>query len=233
MKTYEDTTVIIPVLNEEKTIGKLIKILEKMYPQVSIIVSDDGSKDKTQEVVKKIGKSNKKVKLIDRGRKSVKGLTISVLDGIELTKTEYSLIIDGDLQHPPEKIKEIIGKLRKGNDLVVGYRKTVCVDWPWYRRVITKSGLLLGKARLVITGVSCKDILSGFFGFKTVLIKDVLKNNKNSFEMEGYKVLFDILKNLNRNTQVVDVPFSFDVRREGYSKLSNKIMIKYLKSILR
>lgn len=47
--SYEDTTVVIPTLNEESNIKKLITILLKEYPGINIIVSDDGSRDYSNE----------------------------------------------------------------------------------------------------------------------------------------------------------------------------------------
>ena len=50
---YSNTTVVIPTLNEEKNIEKELKLIETLYPGIHVIVADDGSKDKTQEIVKK------------------------------------------------------------------------------------------------------------------------------------------------------------------------------------
>ncbi|HME87176.1 MAG TPA: glycosyltransferase [Candidatus Nanoarchaeia archaeon] len=233
MKTYEDTTIIIPTLNEEKNIGKLIAILERMYKGVYIIVADDGSKDKTQQIVNQIHKKNSHVLLMNRKSEPVKGLTASVVDGFLWSNTKYSVVIDADLQHPPDKIALIVEKLRSGYDLVTGHRAKICIDWPWYRRVITKTGLAAGKLRLLIKGAISKDILSGYFGMQTKLVQKIIRERKDKFEMEGYKVLFDILKGLNKKTKIYDFPFSFDVRKEGHSKLTNKVMMTYLKSIFK
>jgi len=226
-KNYFDTTIIIPTFNEGENISELLKLIEKLYKNISIIISDDGSTDKTQEIIRKYSKKNKKIKLFDRSRKTVHGLTASVVDASKKVKTKYIVVMDGDLQHPPEKIKDIIKELRKGNDIVAGARKKV-FDWSLDRRTISKGATLLGKARLLLKGAICNDILSGFFGIKTELIQNI---NKNKFELKGYKVLFDILKNIDKNTKIKNIYYDFGMRKRGHSKIGLKQVISFLKAL--
>jgi len=228
-KDYSDTTIIIPTFNEGENISELLKLIEKLYKNISIIISDDGSTDKTQEIIRKYSKKNKKIKLFDRSRKTVHGLTASVVDASKKVKTKYIVVMDGDLQHPPEKIKDIIKELRKGNDIVAGARKKV-FDWSLDRRIISKVATLLGKARLFLKGAICDDILSGFFGIKTELIQNI---NKNKFELKGYKVLFDILKNIDKNTKIKNIYYDFGMRKRGHSKIGLKQVISFLKALFR
>ncbi|HHI04184.1 MAG TPA: glycosyltransferase [Candidatus Woesearchaeota archaeon] len=226
-KDYSDTTIIIPTFNEGENISELLKLIEKLYKNISIIISDDGSTDKTQEIIRKYSKKNKKIKLFDRSRKTVHGLTASVVDASKKVKTKYIVVMDGDLQHPPEKIKDIIKELRKGKDIVAGARKKV-FDWSLDRRTISKGATLLGKARLLLKGAICNDILSGFFGIKTELIQNI---NKNKFELKGYKVLFDILKNIDKNTKIKNIYYDFGMRKRGHSKIGLKQVISFLKAL--
>ena len=107
---YKDLTVIVPTLNEGKNIGKLIKLVNSKYKGIKIIVSDDGSKDNTKQICEKY----KNVTFLDRSKNKVKGLTASVVDGINKTKTKYFVCMDGDLQHPPEKLGEFYEKFKLG-----------------------------------------------------------------------------------------------------------------------
>ena len=225
---YSDTTIIIPTFNEKSNISELLNLIEKPYKNISIIISDDGSRDKTQEIVKEHSRKNKKIKLLDRSKETVHGLTASVVDASKKVKTKYIVVMDGDLQHPPEKIKDIVKELRKGNDLVAGARKKV-FEWSLDRRIISKVATLLGKSRLLLKGAICDDILSGFFGIKTKVIQDI---NKNKFEMYGYKVLFDILKNIGKNTQIKNTYYDFGMRKRGHSKIGLKQIISFLKALL-
>ena len=135
--------------------------------------------------------------------------------------------MDGDLQHPPEKIKEIVRELRKGNDLVAGARRKV-FEWSLDRRIISKVATWLGKTRLLLKGATCDDILSGFFGIKTKIIQEI---NKNRFEIQGYKILFDILKNIDKNTKIKNIYYEFGMRKRGHSKIGLKQVISFLKAL--
>jgi len=222
-KDYSDITIIIPTFNEESNISELLKIIERLYKNINVIISDDGSRDKTQEIVKEHSRKNKKIKLLDRSRETVHGLTASVVDASKTVKTKYTVVMDGDLQHPPKKIKDIVKELRKGNYLVAGARRNV-FNWSLDRRIISKVATLLGKARLLLKGAICNDILSGFFGIKTELIQNI---NKNKFEMQGYKVLFDILKNIDKNTKIKNIYYDFGMRKRGHSKVGLKLWTKF------
>ena len=135
--------------------------------------------------------------------------------------------MDGDLQHPPEKIKDIVRELRKGNDIAAGARRKV-FDWSIDRKIVSKVATLLGRSRLLIKGATCEDILSGFFGIKTKLMRNI---NKNKFEMQGYKALFDILKDVDKNTKIKNIYYDFGMRKRGKSKIGLKHMMLFLRSL--
>ncbi|MBU4284354.1 MAG: glycosyltransferase, partial [Nanoarchaeota archaeon] len=226
---YSDTTIVIPTFNEEENISELLKLIEKLYKNINIIVSDDGSEDRTQKIVKEHSRKNKKIRLLDRSEKAVHGLTASVVDASKTVKTNYTIVIDGDLQHPPEKIKNIVIGLRQGNDLVIGARRRV-FHWPLHRKLISRTAMLLGKIRLSLKGAKCDDILSGFFGIKTKLMQNI---NKNRFEMQGYKILFDILKNIDKNTKIKNIYYDFGMRKRGHSKIGKTQIISFLKALFK
>jgi len=228
-KGYSDTTVVIPTLNEESNVSELLNLIEKLYKNISIIISDDGSEDSTQYIVKEYSKKNKKIKLLDRSEMAVHGLTASVVDASKTVKTKYTVVMDGDLQHPPEKIEDIVRELRKGNCLVAGARKKV-FDWSLDRRIISKVAAFLGKIRLLSKGIVCKDILSGFFGIKTKIIKGIKKEN---FEITGYKILFDILKNIKRDTKIKNIYYDFGMRKRGHSKIGKTQIISFLRALFK
>ncbi len=234
MEDYSDITIIIPTFNEADNIRELLNILTSLYPKVSIIVSDDGSKDDTQKIVNEHSNKNKKIKLLDRGKNSVHGLTISVLDAGLMVQTKYFVVIDGDLQHPPEKIKEIAEKLSEGASVVVGTREKVLVKWPWHRKLMSLGASSLGKLRLFLGGSPVvKDPVSGFFGAKTGMFKEIVQTCKNRFEPRGYKVLFDYLKLLPKQTSTAEVLYDFGLRARGQSKIRMNHVILYLKSIFK
>ncbi|OGC06943.1 hypothetical protein A2230_07850 [candidate division WOR-1 bacterium RIFOXYA2_FULL_36_21] len=232
MKDYFNTTVIIPTLNEAQNIGSLAETIFKLYPKIKIIVSDDGSSDKTQEIVSDMSKEGKAIKLLDRAQMKVHGLTASVLDAIKIVDTSFFVVIDADLQHPPEKIDEMVSFLRdESADVVVGFREKVVGDWPVHRKMLSKFGLFLGSAYLKIRGKkSCRDVLSGFFAAKASFVKEEIEKYYNRFELRGYKVLFDLLKFVSKEIKIMEVPYSFNERERGESKIGIKHLFYYFRS---
>lgn len=228
---YESLTIITPTLNEEENIGLFIETINQLYPKIRIIVADDGSRDKTQDIVKEKSKRYN-VFLLDRRNQKVKGLTASIVDAIVATKSEFFICMDADLQHPPEKIKEVFEEMKHGADFVIATREAVVSDWPIYRRVISKIAIFMGEVRLLFSKFKHEDLMSGFFGGKTDFVRKFLKN-KQRFEMKGYKVLFDLLKQFPNKTKLKRVYYTFGVRKRGVSKMGFKPIYFYLSSLLK
>lgn len=235
---YSKVTVIIPTLNEEKHIAKLVGLIERFYPGVNVIISDDGSKDKTQEIVKRLHLRNPKITLLDRSDKKVHGLAASVVDGAKIAKTKHIVVMDGDLQHPPEKIANIVKEL-KTFDVVVGTRtggflpdKMTIYEIPvcLYRFAMSRIAKALASFRLLLNGIKCKDPMSGFFGVKTKIIKNMDESN---FELEGYKVLFDLIKHLSYGAKLGKAYYIFGIRKGGDSKMGIKHMIIFFRSLFK
>ncbi|MAG15556.1 hypothetical protein CMO88_00690 [Candidatus Woesearchaeota archaeon] len=226
---YSNVTVIIPTLNEGKNISDLIKIISSSYGGIKAIVADDGSTDGTKEIVNKINRSNKNVKLLDRSSENIHGLTASVVDAVKSAETEYLVVIDGDLQHPPEKIGEIIAKLRAGNQIVIGTRAKVVGKWPLQRKLMSSVATNLARLRL---GRYVKDPMSGFFGMERALFRNVLAGKEEKFEKRGYKVLFDLLRYCGRS-KIANVYYTFGERKGGESKIGRKQVISLIRAVLR
>jgi len=229
---YSDTTIVIPTLNEEKNIDEVLKMLSSLYSGISIIVADDGSRDKTQDIIKSYHKKNKKIVLLNRSKELIHGLTASVVDAAKKVKTKYIVVMDGDMQHPPEKVKDIVEKLRQNNDIVVGVREKVHFG-SFFRLLMSKIAIILGQLRLLFRGIICHDVVSGFFGVKTVLFQNKIRKFERKFEKEGYKVLFDLLKLVNRKTKIKNIFYTFGDRKEGSSKINKKHVLIYFKSLFK
>lgn len=222
-------TVIIPTFNEAGNIEETIRRVLNENKDAKIIVADDGSKDSTQQIVRKLSSKNRNITLLDRSKQQVKGLTASVVDAVKITETESFVVIDADLQHPPEKVKEAIKKL-ESFDIVIGTRSAIPKDWPLKRKLISKTATMLARIRLMR---SIKDPVSGFFGAKTGLFRSVLDKSERKFEMRGYKVLFDFLKYCPRTAKIGEVYYEFGLRKSGESKIGSKQIKLFFKSLFK
>lgn len=222
MNDFSETTVIIPTLNEEQNIGMLVHELKKGYPEISIIVTDDGSSDKTRERAQESGAA-----VIDRTNEKVKGITAAVLDAVKAVRTENIVVMDADFQHPPGKVGAIIEMLEI-DDMVIGVRERVVGPWGMLRKTESKVATALALLRL---GKRVKDPMSGFFGIKTKLLNQM---NKKNFELRCFKILFNILKNIDlEKTKIGSVLYDFNIRKHGESKIGAKAVFYFVKNLLK
>ncbi len=226
---YRNFTVIMPTLNEAENISELIRIISGSYDGIKMIVPDDGSSDGTSGIVSRIGRSNRNVKLLDRRNETVHGITASVIDAAKHSKTRFVIVMDGDLQHPPEKIGEIAKRLSEGNDIVVGTRELVIGEWPMHRRLMSLIATSIARIKL---RRKVSDPMSGFFGARRELFTNIAEKNRRRFVKEGYKALFDLLKCAPK-AGIAEVSYNFGERKRGKSKIKARHVMHFLKSLLR
>ena len=112
-------TVITPVYNEESNIEELFSRIDKAFlntnQKYELLFVDNGSYDKSLQVIKKLSKENSQVKFISLTKNF--GHQGGIWAGLYNTENT-SIIMDSDLQHPPELIPEIIEKWSKGYKIV-------------------------------------------------------------------------------------------------------------------
>jgi polyisoprenyl-phosphate glycosyltransferase len=120
-----ELSVIIPVFNEEKNIpllyDRLVGVVSSMNVSYELLFINDGSKDKTLQQVKVLISKNSAVKYIDFSRNF--GHQVAVTAGLNLCKGKRVVIIDADLQDPPELILQMDSKMDEGFEVVFAKRK--------------------------------------------------------------------------------------------------------------
>ena len=120
-----DISVVIPAYNEEANIDHLFKrlngVLQQMSVEYELIFVNDGSKDRTLELVKVLAAREPVVKYIDFSRNF--GHQIAVTAGLDRANGDAIVIIDADLQDPPELIIDMYQKMKEGFEVVYAKRK--------------------------------------------------------------------------------------------------------------
>lgn len=218
------TSLIIPTYKERENIGKLLSSLSHLeLKDFEVIIVDDNSPDGTAEEVKNLeAKLPLRIKLIER--KGKRDLSLSVLEGFKKADGEIMGVMDADLSHPPEIIPKILEELEE-SDFVVASRKVSggeIKNWPLKRKITSSLATFLAKT--LVPQVS--DPLSGFFFFKRKIIEGI------KLSPIGYKICLEILVR-GRYKTIKEVPFVFEDRRGGKSKLNWKIILKFLFHILK
>lgn len=119
-------TIIIPVHNEEKNVPlayvAIYEIFKKLPYRFEIVYIDDGSTDGSAAAIEKLQSKHKNVRFIQLARNFGKEIALSA--GLHEAKGDAVIMMDADLQHPPEHIPEFIDKWEKAADIVVGVRKS-------------------------------------------------------------------------------------------------------------
>ena len=134
-----EISVIVPSFNEEKNVPLIYERLTSTLSQISddyeIIFVNDCSKDNTLEVIKQLSKKDSHVKHISFSRNF--GHQIAVSAGLDLCKGEAVVIIDADLQDPPELILEMYEKYKEGYKVVYAKRKSREGE-TWFKKITAK-----------------------------------------------------------------------------------------------
>ena len=228
---FSKITVIIPTLNEERSLGELLSLINKIAPNCKVTITDDGSKDRTKEITETF-EGTIETFFLDRKNEDIHGLTASVLDAILNCSTPYFLVMDGDLQHPPNIIPNFLILMLEGYDLVAGNRVEILGKWGISRKLMSFVARLLGSLALILRRRNrVKDVMTGLFSSKTEIWKDFIFEKKGMFVLEGYKVLFDFLKNYKTKLKVGHVDYTFGTRHSGESKISRRVIWLYFKSL--
>lgn len=120
-------SLVIPMYYEEKVAKECYKRVKECLNKLEnynheIIFINDGSKDKTLEILQEIAQNDKNVKIISFSRNF--GHQAAVTAGLKVVTGDAIVIIDADLQDPPELIPDMIKKWEEGNEVIYGKRKT-------------------------------------------------------------------------------------------------------------
>ena len=221
-------SIIIPIYNEKKNISLLVKKINSCLNKIKyeILIIDDSSNDGTQKILVKLLKQHKNLKVIFRKDK-VRDLSKSCRDGFEKTLYKKILVMDGDLQHNPKYIKQMINIMRASDsDIVIGARDLVNTrvkSLSFFRQF---ASFFLIKFINLIFEKKTIDPMSGFFLFK----KKIYKRNKQLLFLERFKILADLMY-VNKKISATDLIIKFDYRIKGKSKLNYKILFILLKFI--
>ncbi len=222
MLPFHKALLIIPTYNEIDNIEKMLMSVTALYPELSILIIDDGSPDGTAEVVKKFQQSNSKIHLIQRTGKL--GLGTAYITGFKWAlerEFEFVFEMDCDFSHDPKDLG-ILLEAAETNDLVIGSRYIDgirIINWPFRRLLLSYCASIYTR---FITGIKILDVTGGYKCFTRKALQslnlDKVFSNGYSFQVElNYKIW-------SKGMSVKEVPIVFTERRDGQSKMSGGIV---------
>jgi len=166
-----DLSIILPVYNEEENIHELhleiTNVMTKLGKSYEIIYVDDGSSDRSFEMIAEIAKIDEKVKVIQLRRNF--GQTAAIAAGIEHSQGDILIPMDADLQNAPEDIPKLLEKIDEGYDVVSGWRRNR------QDKLITRRipSILANKLISWVTGVHLHDYGCTLKAYRKDIIKDI------------------------------------------------------------
>lgn len=219
-------SILIPVFNEEKiiklTIVNLIKVFKKEKILHEIIAINDGSTDKSEMILKKLARKNKKIKVVSHEKNLGYGTALKT--GINEAKYNWILISDADGTYPVTEIPKLL-KFIPDYDMVIGARIKKRAKIPLVRKPAKKIVQLLAT---LLTGTKIPDINSGLRIFKKSLAKEFWHLLPEKFSFTSTLTLSSHLKKYS----IKYVPISY-YKREGKSSIKAFDFFYFLTLIIR
>lgn len=203
-----EISVIVPFYNEEENVEelyeRLTRVLSRLKRTYELIFVDDGSTDRTPDLLLKIYKKDRRVQVI-RMKKNF-GQTAGLQAGFDYAAGEIVISMDGDLQHDPAEIPVFLDKIDAGYDIVSGWRKKR-VDNPLLRKF---PSWVANRMMKFLSGVDLHDFGTTFKAYR----RSALKNLRLYGELHRF-----IPALISRQgVKIAEVPISNIVRLRGKSK---------------
>ena len=202
--------ITIPTFNEEKTVGRVIKLIKEVMGKTSysyqILVVDDGSEDDTVKVARQAG-------AIVYSHPKNYGLAETFKTEIAKSlglKADVIVHIDADMQYQPKEIPKLLDEIKKGYDLVLGSRfKGKIEEMPWIKRFGNKA---FSKVVSKITNLQISDAQTGFRAFTRKVAENVPVTSNHTYTQE------QIIRAVKQKFKIKEVPIYF-AKRNGKSRL--------------
>jgi len=210
-------SVIVPMYNEEEVIGttftRLKEVMDSTGDRYELIFVNDGSKDRSATIIRELSNVHKEVVLIDFSRNF--GHQIAITAGMDYARGDAIIIIDADLQDPPEIMLQMIAKWRQGYEVVYGKRIKRKGE-TWFKKT---TAMLFYRTLSALTSVE-------------------IPNDTGDFRLIDRKVC-DVLKGLKEKNRFVrgliswigfkqtSVEFVREERFAGVTKYPFKRMLKF------
>lgn len=225
-------SLIVPTYKERGNIAALVeragKALASTNEPFELIIVDDNSPDGTADAVRALQGSRPWLQVLVRTEE--RGLSTAVMAGWDIAQGDVLGCMDADLQHPPEVLSRLVQSMVTTQaDIVVASRHVQgggVSDWSLRRRCVSWTATLLATMILPGTLGEVRDPMSGFFLVRREVIRGA------ALKPRGYKILLEVLAK-GGYARVKEVPFVFEERVEGGSKIGSSVMWDYLVHLTR
>ena len=203
-----EISIVIPVFNEQENMetlsSRVLKTMDDYGHSYELIFVDDGSSDKTPQMLRDLFKKRSDVIRVISFNGNY-GQYVAILAGFEHVRGGVVVTLDADLQNLPEEIPDLLEKMKEGYDLVGGYRKKRHDNW--FRTYASKT---VNWFRAKTTGIHMRDHGCMLRAYKRYIIDEVVKTRETSTFITALAQKFA--------GNPVDFPVTHQERKAGDSK---------------
>lgn len=212
---------VVPTYNEKDRLRELVAGLFESASlaglALELVVVDDNSPDGTGDLADELARQFR-MKIIHRSGKL--GLGTAVVEGFGVATAEVVGVMDADFSHPPSLVPKMFAAFKATNaDVLVASRYIAggsTPNWPLKRRLLSRVACLLARPLSPI-----RDAASGFFLIRRSIARDV------AIKAGGFKICLELIVR-GWPTRLVELPYQFDDRELGESKMSAREASGYL-----
>jgi dolichol-phosphate mannosyltransferase len=210
--------VSIATYNERDNLSELVTAIQAELPQADVLVIDDNSPDGTGELADQLVHEDARVHVLHRADKL--GLGTAILAGMRYALDNgYDLFLnlDADFSHPPRYLRWLVAGMRD-HDVVIGSRYVAgggTVNWPWSRRVISRSLNLFVRLALRLP---VRDASGAFRCYRVGLLR---RADLARVRSRGYSFQQEVLYRCHQaGARIGEFPIVFENRKAGASKVN-------------
>lgn len=204
---------VVPTYNERDRLAELVAALfaaaDRSSLDLELVIVDDNSPDGTGALADELARI-RRLRVIHRAGKL--GLGSAVVEGFAAASAEIVGVMDADFSHPPSLVPRMLAVFRAtGADVVVASRYISggrTPNWPFKRRLLSRTACVLARPLSPI-----RDAASGFFLIRRSIAQGV------TIKAGGFKICLELIVR-GWPRRLVEVPYQFDDREAGESKMS-------------
>ncbi len=222
MLPFKQSLLIIPTYNEIDNIEKMLKQVFELYPDINLLIIDDGSPDGTADIVKKYQQSFSNLHLIQRTGKL--GLGTAYIAGFKWAlERDFQFVfeMDCDFSHDPRDLAKLL-QAAQTSDLIIGSRYIDgirIINWPFRRLLLSYCASIYTR---FITGIKILDVTGGFKCFTRQALESL---NLEKIFSNGYSFQIELnFKVWSKGLKIKEIPIIFTERRDGQSKMDGGIV---------
>ena len=216
-----DLTMVLPTYNERERLAEIVTALfaacNEHRVELELVIVDDNSPDGTGAIADDLARRHR-VRVIHRAGKL--GLGTAVVEGFAVASAEIVGVMDADFSHPPSLVPRMLEIFKSTRaDVVVASRYVPggsTPDWPLKRRLLSRAACLLARPLSPI-----RDAASGFFLIRRAIARGTV------IQAGGFKICLELIVRSGAG-RLVEMPYRFDDRELGASKMSLREAAGYL-----